>query len=226
MSSYYHESWKEILEKEFSSNYFKTISNHLKNEYKHQTIYPKKEDVFKAFLLTPLTKTKVVILGQDPYHGPGQAMGLSFSVPKTEKIPPSLKNIYKELAKDHELLREFNIPLHGSLESWATQGVLLLNAVLTVRANQPGSHKDIGWNFFSDNIIKHLSENCENLVFMLWGNFAKTKIQLIDSNKHLVLTAAHPSPFSASNGFFGCQHFSKANKYFRLNKNSEINWNL
>ncbi|MEI6522439.1 MAG: uracil-DNA glycosylase [Bacteroidota bacterium] len=226
MSSYYHESWKDVLEKEFSSSYFHTIANHLKNEYKHQTIFPKKEDVFRAFLLTPINKTKVVILGQDPYHGIGQAMGLSFSVPQSEKIPPSLKNIYKELANDKELLTEFKIPVHGNLESWANQGVLLLNAVLTVRANQPGSHKDIGWHFFSDNIISHLSANCHNLVFLLWGNFAKTKIKLIDHNKHLVLTAAHPSPFSASNGFFGCKHFSKTNKYLRLNKISEINWNL
>lgn len=226
MASYYHESWKEILEAEFSKPYFITLSNHLKNEYKNLEIYPSRENVFRAFSLTPFNEVKVVILGQDPYHGPGQAEGLSFSVPKEQKTPPSLKNIYKELSADIDLYPPFKMPEHGNLINWSNQGVLLLNAVLTVRANQPGSHKDIGWHSFTENIIKSLSNNSENLVFMLWGAFAKSKIPLIDSTKHLVLTAAHPSPFSASNGFFGCKHFSKCNKYLKLNRIQEINWNL
>lgn len=226
MSSYYHQSWKDVLESEFKKPYFENLSNFLKSEYKNQPVYPEKEKVFNAFQYTPLEKVKVIILGQDPYHGAGQAEGLSFSVPKNMLPPPSLKNIFKELKNDRDLSIPFHTPGHGNLLNWALQGVLLLNAVLTVRANQPASHQNAGWEIFTDNILTYLSEHHDFLVFMLWGNFAKSKAGLLDQNKHLILTAAHPSPFSASSGFFGCKHFSIANHYLRINKMQEIDWNL
>lgn len=216
-------SWLKHLSGEFEKEYMKNLKAFLVEEKKQgYQIYPPGPQIFSALDLTPFEKVKVVILGQDPYHGPGQAHGLSFSVPRGVRIPPSLVNIYKELHTD----TGFRIPDHGNLESWATQGVLLLNAVLTVRANSPGSHQNKGWEQFTDQIIRVLSEEREGLVFMLWGNYAKQKISLIDQHKHLILTAAHPSPFSANNGFYGCQHFSKANHYLTDHHQQAIDWSL
>jgi uracil-DNA glycosylase len=179
--------------------------------------------VFNAFKLTPFHEVKVVILGQDPYHGANQAHGLSFSVQKGVGIPPSLKNIYKELQVD---IPGFNMPSHGDLSDWAKKGVLLLNATLTVRANEPGSHQKMGWEQFTDKAIEALNAKKGGLVFILWGRHAQAKASLIDSGKHLVLTAAHPSPFSAYNGFFGCKHFSKANAYLLSKGEKPINWQI
>ncbi|MES2778965.1 MAG: uracil-DNA glycosylase [Bacteroidota bacterium] len=205
------ESWKPILKQEFESPYFDTLRTFLKQEKaKGTTVYPPGPQIFAAFDHTPFDKVKVVILGQDPYHGAGQAHGLCFSVNKTVTVPPSLKNIYKELETD---IPGFTVPTHGDLSSWADQGVLLLNATLTVEKDKAGSHQGKGWEQFTDAVIKQLSEQKEHLVFILWGKFAQSKASLIDANKHLILTAAHPSPFSAYNGFFGCKHFSKTNAY-------------
>lgn len=217
------DSWKFLLESKFNQENLKSIHSFILNEYdKGKIIYPKNALIFNAFNLTPFSKLKVVILGQDPYHGKNQAHGLSFSVPKGIKIPPSLKNIYKELESD----LNFSIPNHGNLESWAKQGVLLLNAILTVNASEPASHKKSGWEDFTDTVIKKISDNSENKVFLLWGRFAQEKSKFIDSSKHLVLKAAHPSPFSAHNGFFGCKHFSKTNEYLVKHGQAPINWQI
>ena len=214
------ESWKKALENEFGKVYFKELSDFVKSEYKAHKIYPQPKDIFRAFDMCPFDKVKVVIIGQDPYHGAHQANGLSFAVHEGIQIPPSLQNIFKEIKSD--LWIE---PLqNGDLSRWATQGVLLLNATLTVRASSPGSHQNKGWEEFTDATIRALSDQRENLVFMLWGNYAKKKGAVIDRSKHLVLESAHPSPFSAYNGFFGCRHFSKTNKYLKTHKKGEINW--
>lgn len=215
-------SWKEALHDEFMSDRWEALSLYVKEEYKHTAVYPPPKLIFNAFELTPFDEVSVVILGQDPYHGPGQAHGLCFSVPEGVRPPPSLQNIYKELHDDLGVL----IPSNGNLEHWAKQGVLLLNATLTVRARQPGSHQGKGWEVFTDAVIKKLNENKEHIVFMLWGNYAKNKGAFIDRTKHLVLEAAHPSPYSANSGFFGCKHFSKANAYFKEHGRKEINWGL
>jgi uracil-DNA glycosylase len=214
--------WKKSLEKEFKEDYFHDLVNFLKHEKSsRQVVYPPGPLIFNAFNLTDLQKVKVVIIGQDPYHGPHQAHGLSFSVQDGIPAPPSLANIFKEIQSD---LGISNQKTKGNLTCWAEQGVLLLNATLTVRANQPNSHAGIGWQRFTDKVIQILNEQCEHLVFMLWGNFAKEKGAHIDAKKHLILKAAHPSPFSADKGFFGCKHFSKTNEYLvRLGK-SPIDW--
>ncbi|MCB0536665.1 MAG: uracil-DNA glycosylase [Bacteroidetes bacterium] len=223
ISVHYDDTWFKFMKKEFQSDYFNTISTFINNEKsKGKTIFPPREFILNAFKLTPLDNVKVVILGQDPYHNTGQAHGLSFSVPKNVKTPPSLQNIYKEIKAD----LGYEIPNHGNLTNWAEQGVLLLNAVLTVNAHEPASHKKAGWETFTDNVIKYLSEHKTHVVFMLWGSFAQQKEYLIDHKKHLVLKAAHPSPFSAHRGFFGCKHFSKANDYLKQNGLSTINWSI
>lgn len=217
------ESWKTRLADEFARPYFYQIVLHLKTERAAgKIIYPPGSLIFNAFNLTPFDAVKVVIIGQDPYHGPGQAMGLSFSVPRGVSSPPSLINIFKELKQDIGV----SIPSHGDLTSWAQQGVLLLNASLTVRANEPNSHAHIGWHQFTDAVIRILSEQKENLVFLLWGRFAQDKQALIDGLKHHILKAAHPSPFSADKGFFGCRHFSKTNEYLVRNGKDPVDWKL
>ncbi len=213
-------SWKVELANEFEKPYFQALTQFLKNEKAAgKIIYPPGSQIFNAFEKTPFKNVKVVILGQDPYHNPGEAMGLSFSVPKGIRTPPSLQNIYKEIQSDLGL----PTPTHGELTSWAEQGVFLLNTMLTVRQGDAGSHQKIGWQFFTDAVIKRLSEDGENIVFMLWGNFAKKKKEIIDTSKHLVLEAAHPSPL-AGGAFFGCKHFSKANQYLNEHGKTEINW--
>lgn len=214
------ESWKIALATNFEEPYFETLSETIKTAYLQGSVFPPPKQLFKAFELCPFKQVKVVILGQDPYHGPGQAHGLAFSVPDGVRTPPSLKNIYKELQTD------LGIPgrVNGNLESWATQGVLLLNATLTVLPGQPGSHQGLGWETFTDNVIKTLSDKKEHLVFILWGNFARAKAGLINRTKHLVLTAPHPSPFSAYTGFFGCRHFSLTNSYLKEHSQTEITW--
>ncbi|MFN8309077.1 MAG: uracil-DNA glycosylase [Chitinophagales bacterium] len=213
------ESWKKELQDEFDQPYFSQIKAFLLAQKQNgKRIFPPGPLIFNAFQLTPFDKVKVVILGQDPYHGEGQAHGLSFSVPANCKIPPSLQNIYKELYDDLSI----PIPDTGNLESWAQQGVLLLNAMLTVNAGEPASHRLAGWEQFTDAVIRHLSAHRTGLVFMLWGKFAQDKAILIDPSKHLILKAPHPSPFSAHTGFFGCRHFSKANAYLK----EPINWQL
>ncbi len=213
-------TWKEILQQEFSKPYFKTLVESVKSEYKTQTIYPPGKEIFSAFNLCSFQNLKVVIIGQDPYHGYGQANGLCFSVKEGIRIPPSLINIFKEIKSD--LHNE--IPKNGNLERWAKQGVLLLNAILTVKAKQPSSHRNYGWENFTDSIIKKISDEKQNIVFLLWGAFAQKKGNVIDRNKHLVLESPHPSPFSADRGFFGNKHFSKTNMYLEKNNISEINW--
>ncbi len=214
------ESWKEALADEFNQPYFSAIKQFLvKEKQAGKTIFPPGSLIFNAFNHTPFHKVKVVILGQDPYHGPRQAMGLSFSVPKDVPIPASLKNIYKELNSDLGL----SIPNNGDLTSWADQGVFLLNAILTVEQGRAGSHKKIGWQKFTDAVIRQLSEKREGLVFLLWGNFARSKKALIDEQKHHVLEAVHPSPL-AGNAFLGCKHFSKANELLTHQGLSPINW--
>ena len=216
-------SWKNALAEIFQKPYFIQLIEHIKAEKTlGKLIYPSGPNIFKAFSLTPFNKVKVIILGQDPYHNPGQAMGLSFSVPEGVKPPPSLVNIFKELQKDIGL----PIPTTGNLTPWAMQGVLLLNAVLTVRAHEPASHAKIGWTDFTNDIISLLSLKKSGLVFILWGNFAQEKIKLIDSTKHKILKAAHPSPFSANNGFFGCKHFSATNEYLVNTHQDPIDWSI
>lgn len=214
------ESWKIALQKQFKAPYFSDLKQFLVEEKKKNIVYPPGPQIFSAFNHTPFNKVKVVIIGQDPYHGAGQANGLCFSVSPGIKQPPSLVNIFKEIHSDMGL----PIPESGNLEPWADQGVLLLNATLTVRANTPGSHQNKGWEIFTDAVIKYLSENKKGLVFLLWGRFAQAKEVLIDSSKHYILKAAHPSPFSAFNGFFGCKHFSKTNELLRKQGLAEINW--
>ncbi len=216
------ESWKKILENEFHQQYFSDLKNFLIEEKKSYRIYPPGPLIFSAFNFTPFDNVKVVILGQDPYHGPGQAHGLCFSVPAGITFPPSLRNIFKELLSDAGI----PVPMHGNLEPWAKQGVLLLNATLTVRARQAGAHQKRGWENFTDNVITALSSQRNNLVFILWGNYAIAKKSLIDDSKHCILTAAHPSPFSADRGFFGCKHFSSTNNYLIGRGLSRIDWNL
>lgn len=223
MKKIVHKSWNIFLNPFFESEDFNKIQSFVVAEIaKGKTVFPKEEDIFQVFNLIPFEGIKVVILGQDPYHGVGQAHGLSFSVPVGQKVPPSLKNIYKELQKDVG----FTIPNHGNLKNWAKQGVFLLNAVLTVNAKEPASHKKADWEKFTDYVIETISKEKEGVVFLLWGNFAKKKASLIDTEKHLILEAAHPSPFSAYNGFFGCKHFSKTNAYLENNKKKSIDWEI
>lgn len=214
-------NWKNILKDEFEKPYFKSLIDYVKSEYKSQKCYPKGSDIFNAFDYCPFDQTKVVILGQDPYHGAGQAHGLSFSVPNGIPMPPSLHNIYKELKEDLNV----ELPNHGNLESWAHQGVLLLNATLTVRAHEAGSHQNKGWEIFTDEVIKKLSSEKEGIVFLLWGGFAKKKTKLIDATKHHVLTSGHPSPLSANRGYwFGNKHFSKTNQLLEKQNRTPIQW--
>ena len=214
-----HESWKGFLKSEFEKPYFVELSSFLHSEYENKTIFPPKRLVFSAFT-SDLNAVKVVILGQDPYHTPGAAEGLAFSVPSSQPVPPSLVNIYKEI--DSDIGRHANPS--GSLRAWQKQGVLLLNAVLTVEAHKAGSHRGKGWEIFTTEVIKYLVREREHLVFMLWGRDARNKKSLIDPLKHLILEAAHPSPLSAYNGFFGCRHFSKCNEYLKANGMTEIIW--
>ena len=216
------ESWKQALQSEFEKPYFAGLVRSLHEEKaRGEVIYPPGSQIFRAFELTPVPQVKVVILGQDPYHNPGQAMGLSFSVPDGVPAPPSLVNIFKEISSD------LGLRMSGSpnLEPWARQGVLLLNSILTVRAGQAASHRSLGWETFTDAVIKYLSDNCDGIVFMLWGNFARTKATLIDPSKHLILEAAHPSPL-ARGAFFGCRHFSKANNFLTFKGKTPIEWQL
>jgi uracil-DNA glycosylase len=214
-------SWKEVLKEEFKKPYFKQIVDHLKTEKAQgKVIYPPGKLIFNAFNSTPFNRVKVVLLGQDPYHGPNQAHGLSFSVQKGVLPPPSLVNIFKELHEDTGA----PIPPHGNLQHWADQGVLLLNASLTVRAGEPMSHSKIGWEKFTNTVIEKVSEKKEQVVFLLWGRFAQEKMALIDAKKHHILKAAHPSPLSAKNGFFGCRHFSKVNEYLVQKGIDPIDW--
>jgi uracil-DNA glycosylase len=213
--------WKKILKNEFQKPYFHNLVSFVKDEYQQYSCYPKGSDIFNAFHLTPFPEVKVVILGQDPYHGPNQAHGLCFSVLDGTPKPPSLENIFKALNQD--LGRP--IPLSGNLTHWAKQGVLLLNATLTVRAHEAGSHQGQGWETFTNAVISHLSEERENIVFMLWGGYAKRKSTLIDKTKHLVLTSGHPSPLSANRGYwFGHKHFSEANAFLESNGKKGIDW--
>jgi uracil-DNA glycosylase len=214
------ESWKEALSEEFNAPYFSELKKFLVEEKKKHQVYPPGPMIFNAFNHTPLEKVKVVLLGQDPYHGPKQAQGLCFSVPDGIPQPPSLQNIFKEIADDTGTPP----PHSGDLTRWARQGVLLLNATLTVRARTPGSHQGKGWEQFTDAAIKVISNKRDNIVFLLWGRYAQNKAALIDPSKHLVLKAAHPSPFSAHNGFFGCKHFSKTNKWLKNHGLKEIEW--
>ncbi|ULQ54091.1 uracil-DNA glycosylase [Flavihumibacter fluvii] len=215
--------WKAILKNEFTKASFQQVVTHLKTELMAgEIIYPPGSLIFNAFNKTPFDQVKVVILGQDPYHNPGQAHGLSFSVPDGVNPPPSLMNIYKEIATDIGV----TMPRQGNLEKWAERGVLLLNAVLTVRVNEPASHSKIGWMDFTDAVIRHISDEKEHVVFLLWGKFAQEKQALIDETKHLVLKAAHPSPFSADKGFFGCRHFSRTNEYLVRQGIDPIDWSL
>ena len=213
-------SWKKILNSEFKKEYFNSLVTFLKDEYKNNIIYPPGKKIFSSFDYCPFDKVKVVIIGQDPYHGINQANGLCFSVNKEIKIPPSLLNIFKEIKNDIGI----DIPDHGNLKRWAIQGVLLLNSVLTVRKNLPGSHSNRGWETFTDKVISIISKNKNNIVFLLWGSYAMSKQKNIDQNKHLILTSSHPSPFSAYNGFFNSYHFSKTNKYLKKNNIKEIKW--
>lgn len=213
-------SWKTQLSDEFQQNYFQKLKTFLLKEKQTHTIYPPGNQIFAAFNHTPFSDVKVVIIGQDPYHGAGQANGLCFSVSDGIKKPPSLVNIFKEINQD----LGFNIPESGNLEHWAQQGVLLLNATLTVRAKSAGSHQKQGWEQFTDACILKLSSERENLIFLLWGRFAQNKAALIDSNKHHILTAPHPSPFSAHSGFFGCSHFSKTNELLQQMNKTTIQW--
>lgn len=214
-------SWREALRGEFLSPYFENLKVNLIQAKKKAEIYPPSALIFNAFNLTPFDNVKVVILGQDPYHGANQAMGLSFSVPNGVRVPPSLKNIYKEIYDDLGIIE----PESGDLTYWAKQGVLLLNATLTVEAGKPNSHSNLGWQRFSDAAIKALSDKKDGVVFLLWGNFAKAKANLIDSSRHFILTAPHPSPL-ARGGFFGCKHFSKTNEILRNLGKKTIDWDL
>jgi uracil-DNA glycosylase len=213
-------SWREKLENEFDSPYFNTLIDFVKSEYAQHTVYPPGKEIFRAFDCCEFNSARVVIIGQDPYHGPGQANGLCFSVRPEMRMPPSLQNIFKEIRDD--LGKPF--PPNGDLERWAVQGVLLLNATLTVRASAAGSHQNKGWETFTDAVIKKIADEKENVVFMLWGAYAQRKGELINATKHLVLKSAHPSPFSANSGFFGNKHFSKANAYLKSKGLKEIEW--
>jgi uracil-DNA glycosylase len=216
------ESWKKALSEQFDQPYFTTLVNFLKQEKAAgKIVFPPGPLIFNAFQQTPLDQVKVVVIGQDPYHNPGEAMGLSFSVPKGVRVPPSLKNIYKELKSDID----FHAPAHGDLSSWAQQGVFLLNSMLTVEKNKAGSHRKVGWQNFTDAVIRLLSTEKTGIVFMLWGNYARSKKELIDPAKHLILEAAHPSPL-ARGAYFGSQHFSQANDYLKKHHKTPIDWSL
>ncbi|MES2628764.1 MAG: uracil-DNA glycosylase [Bacteroidota bacterium] len=212
--------WKQLLQDEFSKPYFNQLISFVKEEYQTQTVYPPGREIFNAFDHCPADKVKVVIIGQDPYHGPGQANGLCFSVHDGIRQPPSLQNIFKEIQDDLGIAP----PTSGNLERWADQGVLLLNATLTVRANSPGSHQNKGWEEFTDAVIRRISQEKKHLVFMLWGAYAQKKGQIIDPQHHLVLQSAHPSPFAVHKGFFGNKHFSKANDYLSAQGEKRIVW--
>lgn len=214
-------SWNKRLQDEFEKPYFQQLKDFLIAENKNHNIYPKESEIFAAFNHTPWDKVKVVLIGQDPYHGDGQANGLSFSVNDGIRKPPSLQNIFKELESDSG----YPMPVSGNLEKWAKEGVLLLNATLTVRAGEAGSHQKKGWEEFTDNVIRTISNQKEKIVFLLWGNFAQTKANLIDAEKHCILKAAHPSPL-ARGAFFGCKHFTKTNDFLKINGLGEINWKL
>ncbi len=216
------ESWKSALAEQFAAPYFEQLKQFLVAEKQQYAVYPPGPLIFNAFNLTPFDKVKVVIIGQDPYHEPGQAHGLCFSVQPGTKFPPSLVNIFQELQNDVGI----PAPQNGNLENWARQGVLLLNATLTVRAHQAGSHQRRGWEIFTDAAISQLSQKRSGLVFLLWGSYAQAKIQLIDTSKHFILTAPHPSPLSAYRGFFGCKHFSKTNEILIQNGQTPIDWSL
>ena len=213
--------WEIALESVVHSESFGKLMEFIGKEYEHGTVFPKESDIFKAFLMTPLSKVNVVILGQDPYHDEGQAMGLSFSVPNGTKVPPSLRNMYKEIESDCGVVKD---KYDDSLEEWAKQGVLLLNSILTVAEHAPSSHKGKGWENFTDSVIRVISDKQEHVVFMLWGNYARSKKILIDEKKHLILEAPHPSPFSARTGFIGCKHFSTCNLYLKKYNKQEIIW--
>ncbi|MBF7096034.1 uracil-DNA glycosylase [Alkalibacter mobilis] len=218
----FENDWKDILSEEFGKEYYKNLRSILKAEYGNHRVFPPKNDIFNALHYTSYKDTKVLILGQDPYHGENQAHGLCFSVNPSIRIPPSLINIYKELQQDLGCY----IPNNGYLKKWADQGVLLLNAVLTVRSSSPGSHGKIGWNQFTDNIISLLNKKSDPVVFILWGNYARSKKSLITNPIHLVLESAHPSPLSASRGFFGSRPFSKTNAFLKANGSKEIDWQI
>lgn len=215
-------NWDKLLEEEYKKEYFINMINFLKDEYRHKTIYPKQNEIFNAFRYTSYDDVKVVIIGQDPYHGPKQAEGLSFSVSNDVLKPPSLKNIFKELENDLGI----PFPEHNSLKPWANEGVLLLNAVLTVEEHKPASHSKIGWEIFTDDVIKILNNKKEPVVFILWGAFARSKKELITNSHHYIIESAHPSPFSARNGFFGSKPFSKTNEFLRKNNLKEIDWRV
>lgn len=214
--------WKDILQEELQAESFQKLTQFLQTEYASGPVYPPEEDIFNALNYTDFDQVKVLLLGQDPYHGAGQAHGMAFSVRRGVKIPPSLQNIYKELASDLGC----SIPSHGNLEEWARQGVLLLNTALTVREGQPNSHRGKGWEEFTDGIIRRLDAREKPLVFLLWGGNAKTKMPLIHGMQHLVLTAPHPSPLSAHSGFFGCKHFSQTNDFLRAAGQTPIDWQI
>lgn len=216
------ESWKKLLYQEFQKDYFHHLKTFLQEEKKQHAVYPPSQDIFNAFNLTPADQVRVVIIGQDPYHGVGQAHGLCFSVKDGVKHPPSLKNIFKEIESDLHI----PIPTTGNLTPWAKQGILLLNATLTVRASQAGSHQNKGWEEFTDAVIRELTKENEHLIFLLWGRYAQDKAALIDNTKHHLLKAAHPSPFSAYNGFLGCRHFSRTNELLLQIGKTEIDWRL
>ena len=211
--------WDTILSEEYNKEYFLRIKDIVRNEYKNKIIFPEAKDVFKAFRMTSYKDTRVVILGQDPYHGVGEANGLCFSVNTNVKMPPSLKNIFKELYDDLGIVRD-----NSDLTDWAKSGVLLLNSVLTVEKDKPASHKFVGWEEFTDNVIKKINEKDEPVVFILWGNFAKSKAKYITNPKHLIISSAHPSPFSVYNGFFGSKPFSRTNDFLKKNGLKEIEW--
>ncbi len=218
------ESWKQILHAEFEKSYFDNLRTFLYDEKKQgKTIYPPGSLIFNAFNSTPFADVRVVILGQDPYHGAGQAHGLCFSVQQGIKPPPSLVNIYKELKNS---IPNFQIPTHGCLQNWTMQGVFLLNAILTVEANQPASHQKKGWENFTDAVIQTISKEKTGIIFLLWGNFAQQKAALIDTEKHIILKAPHPSPFSAHSGFFGCNHFAQVNEILRARGEKPIQWQV
>ena len=215
--------WDEVLRGEFDKEYYLRLREFLKREYSQHLIYPDMYDIFNAMKYTSYGDTKVVILGQDPYHEPGQAHGLALSVQPGTRVPPSLINIYKEIENEYGVKMPYD---YGYLESWARQGVLLLNTTLTVRAHQANSHKDAGWQIFTDDVIAKLNERLKPMVFMLWGSNARSKLSLIDSSRHLVLTSAHPSPLSAYRGFFGCGHFRRANDFLELKGMESIDWTV
>ena len=214
--------WDSVLADEFKKDYFLEIKDFVDGEYESKTVYPPYEEIFNAFKLTPLSDVKVVILGQDPYHEPGQAHGLAFSTPEGRPIPRSLKNIFKEINEEYD----YPVPESGCLESWAKQGVFLLNTVLTVEKGNANSHSKCGWQTFTDNVIKILDGQAQPIVFLLWGKQAEKKKELINNPNHLVLVTSHPSPFSARRGFFGSNHFKLANEFLKENKKEEIDWKL